>query len=79
MTGNINELNNPSKYSNNDGYYPNAVHTEAPTGSEPSIRAKTLYIPINIWFSLASQMAFPLVSLQYNQLQIRFYIRYGSF
>jgi hypothetical protein len=75
MTGNVPELNNPSKFSNNDGFYPNAFHTKDVAGSEPSIRAKTLYIPINIWFTLASQMAFPLVSLQYNQLQIRFTLR----
>jgi hypothetical protein len=49
MTGNIPELNNPSNYSNNNGYYPNAWYTSSPAGAEPSIRAKTLYIPINIW------------------------------
>lgn len=75
MTGNVPELNNPAYYSNNNGYYPNAWYTPNPTGAEPSIRAKTLYIPINIWFTLASQMAFPLVALQYNQLEIRFTLR----
>lgn len=75
MTGNISELNDPSKFSNNNGFYPNAFYTDSVTGAEPSIRAKTLYIPINIWFTLASQMAFPLVSLQYNQLEIRFTLR----
>jgi hypothetical protein len=75
MTGNIPELNNPSNYSNNNGYYPNAWYTSSPAGAEPSIRAKTLYIPINIWFTLASQMAFPLVALQYNQLEIKFTLR----
>jgi hypothetical protein len=32
--------------------------------------ANTLYIPLNTWFNLKTQMAFPLVSLQYNELQI---------
>jgi len=39
-------------------------------GAEPSIRGRKLYIPINSWFTLSSKMAFPLVCLQYNQLQI---------
>ena len=75
MTGNIPELNDPANYNNNNGYYPNAWYSSNPVGSEPSIRNKTLYIPINIWFALASQMAFPLVSLQYNQLEIKFTLR----
>ena len=75
MTGNTKELNNPANFDKNNGNYPNAWYTEAPEGAEPSIRAQTLYIPINIWFTLASQMAFPLVSLQYNQLEITFILR----
>jgi len=72
MTGNIPELNDPANYSNRDGYYPNACYVpEVPYGgSEPSIRSKTLYIPLNIWSTLSSKMAIPLVSLQYNQLRI---------
>ena len=38
--------------------------------AEPSIRSRTLYIPLNSWFSFKSQMAFPLTSLQYNELHI---------
>jgi len=75
MTGNTKNLNDPANYNNNNGSYPNAWYTQSPVGTEPSIRAQTLYIPINIWFTLASQMAFPLVSLQYNQLEIRFTLR----
>ena len=75
MTGNIPEINDPANCNNNNGYYPNAYHTEEAAGAAPSINARTLYIPINIWFTLASQMAFPLVSLQYNQLEIHFTLR----
>ena len=72
MTGNIPELNDPANYSNRDGYYPNACHVpEVPYGgSEPSIRSRTLYIPLNIWSTLSSKMAIPLVSLQYNYFHI---------
>lgn len=45
------------------------------TGSEPSIRDRQLYIPLNIWFTLAAKMGFPLVSLQYAELSIEITIR----
>ena len=71
MIGNVPELNDPANYSNRNGYYPNAKHySEEVGGAEPSIRSKTLYIPLNIWSTLSSKMAIPLVSLQYNYLHI---------
>jgi len=77
MTGNIPELNNPAYYSSNNGKYPNAFYnyTNEPAGVEPSIRFRKLYIPINAWFSMSSKMAFPLVALQYNTLQIDITLR----
>jgi len=47
----------------------------AANGSEPSIHARQIYIPLNIWFTLAANMAFPLVSLQYAELKIEITIR----
>ena len=76
MTGNIDELNDPAKYYN--GNYPNAFNfndNDSNNNILPSIRARKLYIPINIWFTLMSKMAFPLISLQYNELQIEFKLR----
>ena len=75
MIGNIDKLNDPAKYYN--GNYPNAFNfnKSKETSILPSISAHTLYIPINIWFTLMSKMAFPLVSLQYNELQIEFTLR----
>ena len=70
MIGNIPELVDPPNYGNNNGFYPNAYYTDNQSGSDPSIRGRTLYVPINAWFGLKSQMAFPLVSLQYNILTI---------
>ena len=77
MTGNIPELNNPALFSSNNGKYPNAFYnyTNDPAGVDPSIRFRKLYIPINAWFTLSSKMAFPLVALQYNQLQIDITLR----
>lgn len=74
MIGNIKELYDPANALNRNGYYPNVYPTNIDNydvlGPEPSIRARQLYIPINIWFTLASKMAFPLISLQYQELVI---------
>ena len=75
MTGNVAELNDPANYSNRNGNYPNASYnnfsqTTWRYGIEPSIRGQQLYIPLNIWSTLCSKLAFPLVSMQYSQLFI---------
>ena len=70
MIGNIPELNDPGNAGTRVNAYPNAYYTTSPAGAEPSIRGNILYIPLNNWFSLKSQMAFPLTSLQYNELHI---------
>lgn len=75
MIGNIPELNDPANYSNRNGSYPNASYngfTDATwsNGIEPSIRANQLYIPLNIWSTLSSKVALPLVSMQYSTLYI---------
>ena len=75
MTGNIPELNDPGNVGPRVNVYPNAYYTTNQVGPEPSIRARKLYIPINFWFTLAAKMAFPLVALQYNELEINITIR----
>ena len=75
MIGNVPELNNPGNAGSRINSYPNAFYTDAFAGPEPSIRGRILYIPLNNWFGLKSQMAFPLTSLQYNELQINITFR----
>ena len=79
MTGNVPELNDPANAFNRNNFYPNAWPTNSPNyasvGPEPSIRSRKLYVPLNIWFTLASKMAFPLVSLQYNELHVEITLR----
>jgi hypothetical protein len=79
MTGNVAELNDPANYGSRVNTYPSAYPGNSANsgvlGPEPSIRARKLYIPLNIWFSLASKMAFPLVSLQYAEFHIEVEIR----
>jgi len=70
MIGYTPDLYDPANYSIRGGNYPNAYYTDSPTGAEPSIYGRQLFIPLNAWFTLKTQMAFPLVSLQYNELQI---------
>lgn len=75
MTGNTPRWNDPANYGNNNGKYPSSIYSDTPGGAEPSIRGGNLYIPINIWFTLSSKMAFPLVALQYNELEIHISLR----
>lgn len=87
MTGNVNELNDPANSNGRVNQYPNAYYqdpdkatnnyekTLLAAGPEPSIRARKLYIPLNLWFGVNSKMAFPLVSLQYNELYINVTLR----
>ena len=70
MIGSVPELNDPGNAGTRVNAYPNAYYTTSPAGAEPSIRGRILYIPLNTWFNLKTQMAFPLVALQYNELQI---------
>jgi hypothetical protein len=67
MSGNIAELNDPAIAYGRANCYPSAYYTTNPNGAEPSIRGKNLYIPINTWFTLNANCAFPLISLQYNE------------
>jgi len=75
MTGNVEELNNPAIAMGRENCYPSAYYTDNPAGAEPSIRGRQLYIPINTWFTLDSRCAFPLVALQYNELEIDITLR----
>lgn len=77
MTGNIAELNDPANYSNRSNNYPNAfkINDTDLNGVEPSINSHKLYIPLNTWFTLLSNMALPLICLQYAELEINFILR----
>jgi hypothetical protein len=70
MIGQTIELNDPANYGSRVNSYPNAFYTTSPAGAQPSIMGRTLYIPLGAWFNLVTQQAFPLVALQYNELQI---------
>ena len=70
MIGNTPQLNDPANYGARVNAYPNAYYTSSAAGAQPSIMGQTLYIPLGAWFNLKTVQAFPLVSLQYNELTI---------
>lgn len=75
MIGNVTELNDPANYGARVNAYPNAFFEGTdgnpnPAGAQPSINGRNLMIPLGAWFNLVSTQAFPLVALQYNELQI---------
>jgi hypothetical protein len=75
MTGNINELNDPANSGTRINTYPSAYYSTNADGAEPSIRGRNLYIPLNSWFTLNNGSAFPLIALQYNELNINVTMR----
>jgi hypothetical protein len=75
MSGNVVELYDPANAYTRLNVYPSACYTKNAAGAEPSIRGRNIYVPINTWFTLDSRCAFPLVSLQYNDLYINVTLR----
>jgi len=75
MIGQTPELNDPGNSGARVNSYPNAYYTTSPAGAQPSISGRILYIPLGSWFSLLTTQAFPLVALQYNELQINISFR----
>jgi len=80
MSGNVTELNDPGNSNSRSSTYPNAFYqgeySSGPyVGEEPSIRGRTIYIPLNTWFTFDSRCAFPLICLQYNELVVNVKLR----
>jgi hypothetical protein len=75
MTGNTKELNDPANAFGRVNTYPSSYYTTNVAGADPSIRGRNIYIPINTWFTLDSRCAFPLISLQYDELHIQVTLR----
>jgi hypothetical protein len=75
MTGNVSELNDPANAFSRQNTYPSAYYVKGNNGAEPSIRGRNLYIPINMFFTLDSRCAFPMIALQYNELYLTITMR----
>ena len=82
MIGNVTELTDPANYSNNNGNYPSVswgglrqadlsgTSQLTPDGLDPSIRARTIFVPLNLWEDFSSHLSFPLIALKYSILEI---------
>jgi hypothetical protein len=75
MIGQIPEIVDPANAEGRTSIYPNSYYTTDIAGPSPSISGRTLYIPLNSWFGLKTQQAFPLISLQNNELTISITLR----
>ena len=83
MTGNIDKMHSPEKaYFDtyfNKYTYPNTTYRNDENGEyitpTPSIDGRILYIPINSFWCMNTKTAFPLISLEYSDLEIDITIR----
>lgn len=75
MSGNTDEFNDLANAHGRSNSYPSAFYAGDGVNIEPSFRSKTIYIPINTWFTMDSRCAFPLIALRYNELYINVTIR----
>ena len=76
MTGNTEEFNGPEFFGGRRlNNYPNVFYNPSITGSEPSIRGRKIYVPLNPWYMNDSKVALPLICLQYSELTIEITLR----
>lgn len=81
MIGHVPEMISPETVHNRNGNYPHAFYSETAAsegyydGCEPSIRGRTLYIPLCAWFETHSQAAFPIGLLRNCEFEIRVTMR----
>lgn len=76
MTGNIKELFDPANAYERVNTYPSSYNYDPSQGTiRPSVYGRKLYIPLDTFYSNSPGLAFPLVSLQYAQLEITITLR----
>jgi hypothetical protein len=79
MIGHTVEMYDPANAYNRFNRYPNTFYMPPVVfpyvGPEPSIRGKTLYIPLQFWFMNSPKMALPINCIQYADIQIEITLR----
>jgi hypothetical protein len=70
--GHVPEIVDPASADGRDNVYPSAMYMgdDGLTVPEPSIRGRVLTIPLNAFFCLRTEQAFPVCALQYNILEV---------
>lgn len=69
MIGNTPDLYDPANADDRINQYPHAISTSI-SYPEPSIRGRTLVVPLHFWFCETAGQALPLVSLQNSEVEI---------
>lgn len=81
LAGQVPELIDPKQglYPGGQGRseYPTVIHqpNNPQQSNRPSIAAKTIYLPLPLWFSESVKKALPLVGLQYHECEIQLTLR----
>jgi hypothetical protein len=71
MTGNTNDLYDPANSNYNNGFYPTSSSYEHNNDNPiPSIYGRTLYIPLESWFTQSPKTALPIIAVQYQEIYI---------
>ena len=68
MTGNIPELYDPGNAFGRINQYPHSISTST-SYAAPSIRGRTLTIPLHFWFCESIGSALPLIALQHSHIE----------
>jgi hypothetical protein len=74
MIGHQIEMYDPANSHGRLNRYPNS-YLSIPVGAEPAIRGRTLYIPLQFWFTNSPKMALPLNCIQYAEIEIEITLR----
>ena len=69
LVGNVSELYDPANAFDRLNQYPHSISSSTATGA-PSIRGRTLTIPLHFWFCESIGQALPLIALQHSEVQI---------
>ena len=56
-------------------FFAEANVTDNPYLKPPSIRGRTIYVPLNFWFCRNPGLALPLIALQYNEVSVEVELR----
>jgi hypothetical protein len=69
MVGNVPELYDPANTEDRVNQYPHSISTST-SYAEPSIRGRTLLVPLHFWFCETIGHALPLIALQQSEVEI---------
>lgn len=78
MSGNVEEFSNPKSLrplvtiKNNRLYY---SYYPFATPTQPSIRKRRMYVPLDFWFTKNPSLALPLIALQYQNVEVNLEFR----